>query len=103
MRLRKTTPSLAFFLACCTAAIATFGFLLQQGSRIPSMRRSIGEDLTIIGAPGFVLGATLTGGHQTTLASTAISGTIVNAIIYFLLWFVILKFIQSVDFRRKAN
>jgi hypothetical protein len=86
MKLKKNTPLFAFLLGCCTAAIATFGFLLQQRSRILSMRRSIGEDLTIIGAPGFVVAATLTGGHQTTLGSTALGGTVVNAILYFFFW-----------------
>lgn len=103
--MRITTDILlrAPLLGCCTAAITTFGFLFQQGSRIPSLRRSIGESLELIGAPGFVLGATVTGGHQTTLVSTAISGTIINAIVYWLLWLAVLKLIQILKFRQKTN
>jgi hypothetical protein len=80
----------AFLLACLISAIATFGFVFEQGSRIPSIRRTIGDALSYIGAPGFVVAATLTGGHQTTLAATAIVGTIFNVFLYFFLWFAIL-------------
>lgn len=55
----------------------------------------------LIGAPGFVVGATVTGGHRTTLAAMAISGTILNAILYFFVWFGILKLIQVIS--RKSN
>jgi hypothetical protein len=51
----------------------------------------------IIGAPGFVLGATVTGGHRTTLAAMAISGTVLNAALYFFVWLIILKFIQVIS------
>jgi hypothetical protein len=80
----------AFLLACFISAIATFGFVFEQGSRIPSIRRSIGDGLSHIGAPGFVVAATFTGGHQTTLAATAIVGTIFNIFLYFFLWLAIL-------------
>ena len=89
------TARLAFLLAGCTSVIATLGFLFEQGGRIPSMRRSIGDFLTILGAPGFVVGATVTGGHQTTLVATAIAGTILNVVLYFFVWFVILRLVQT--------
>jgi hypothetical protein len=94
MKPKKSISLLATVLGCCTSAIATFGFLFEQGGRIPSIRRTIGYDLTIIGAPGFVVGATVTGGHRTTLAAMAISGTILNAVFYFFVWLVILRLIQ---------
>jgi hypothetical protein len=97
VKAKKSISLLAFLLGCCTSAIATFGFLFQQGSRIPSIRRTIGNDLMIVGAPGFVVGATVTGGHQTTLAATAISGSIVNAVLYFFVWLVILKLIRGIS------
>jgi hypothetical protein len=80
----------SFLLACLMSAIATFGFVFEQGSRIPSIRRTIGDGLSRIGAPGFVVAATFTGGHQTTLAATAIVGTIFNIVLYFFLWFAML-------------
>jgi hypothetical protein len=95
MRLKENLPLLAFFLGCSTSAIATFGFLFEQGSRIPSLRRSIGDALTLIGAPGFVVSATVTGGHQTTLAATAVGGTTLNVVVYFIVWLMILKIIQA--------
>ena len=98
---QKNMSLLAFVLGCCTSAIATFGFLFEQGGRIPSIRRTIGYDLTFIGAPGFVVGGTVTGGHRTTLAAMAISGTILNAVIYFFVWLLILKIVQVVS--RKTN
>jgi hypothetical protein len=101
MKARKSISLLAFVLGCCTSAIATFGFLFEQGGRFPSVRRTIGYDLMIIGAPGFVVGATVTGGHRTTLAAMAISGTILNAAFYFFVWLAILKIIQML--RRNAN
>ncbi len=55
----------------------------------------------IIGAPGFVVGVAVTGGHQTTLAAMVISATILNAVVYFSVWLVILKLIQVI--RRKIN
>jgi len=54
-----------------------------------------------IGAPGFVVGAMVTGGHRTTLAAMAISGTILNVVFYFFIWLVILELIQVVS--RKTN
>jgi hypothetical protein len=98
---RKSISLLAFVLGCCTSSIATFGFLFQQGGRIPSIRRTIGNDLMIVGAPSFVVSATVTGGHRTTLAAMAISGTILNVVLYFFVWLVILKLIQVIS--RKAN
>jgi hypothetical protein len=91
----------AFVLACLASAIATFGFLFEQGGRFPSIRRSIGYGLMKIGAPGFVVGAMVTGGHRTTLAAMAISGTILNVVFYFFIWLVILKLIRVVS--RKTN
>ena len=96
MKLRKSAALLAFVLACSISAIATFGFLFEQGSRIPSIRGTVGNDLTYIRAPGFVVGAILTGGHQTSLASTAIAGTVLNVVVYFFVWFGILKLIQVI-------
>jgi len=87
---KNRVPGYTFLLACLTSAIATFGFLFQQGSRIPSTRRTVGEDLSLVGAPGLVVAATITGGHQTSTAATAIVGTILNAVLYFFLWFAIL-------------
>jgi hypothetical protein len=81
MKLRKSTALLAFVLACSISAIATFGFIFEQGSRIPSIRRTVGYDLTYIGEPGFVVGAILTGGQQTSLASTVIAGTVFNVVL----------------------
>ena len=54
-----------------------------------------------IGAPGFVVGAMVTGGHRTTLAAMAISGTILNVVLYFFVWLVILKLFQVIS--RKTN
>jgi hypothetical protein len=79
VRARKSISNLAFVLGCCTSAIATFGFLFEQGGSIPSIRSTIGSDLMISGAPGFVVGAMVTGGHRTTIVAMAISGTILNA------------------------
>ena len=73
---RKSGSLLAFVLACCTSAIATFGLLFRRGSEIGSPDSSLGEHLMIIGAPGFVVGAMVTSGHRTTLMAMAISGTI---------------------------
>ena len=92
---------MAFVLGCCTSAIATFGLLFQQGSEIGSPDSSLGEHLMFIGAPGFVVGAMVTGGHRTTLAAMAISGTILNVVLYFFVWLVILKLFQVIS--RKTN
>jgi hypothetical protein len=101
MKVIKNVPIFAFLLGCCTSMIATFGLLFEQGSRIPSMRRTVGYDLTYVGAPGFVVGGIATGGHQTTLAATAITGTILNVVFYFFVWFAILKLMHVI--RRNAN
>jgi hypothetical protein len=78
----------SFVLACVVSAAATFGFLLRW------------DAAKIVGLPGFVFGGMLTGGHQTTLVATAISGTIINASLYF---FVFLGFFGLVKlFRRKT-
>jgi len=55
----------------------------------------------IIGTPGFVVGAMVTGGHRTSLAAMAISGTILNAALYFFVWLLIFKLIQVIG--RKTN
>jgi hypothetical protein len=101
MKARKSISLLAFILGCCTSMVATFGFLFEQGSRIPSIRRSIGNDLMIIGLPGFAVGATVTGGHLTTLAATAISGTILNSVFYFIAWLLVLKLLRML--RKNVN
>jgi hypothetical protein len=87
---KNRVPGFAFLLACLTSAIATFGFLFEQGSRIDSTRRTVGDGLSLVGAPGLVVAATITGGHQTSLAATAIVGTILNTVLYSFLWSVIL-------------
>jgi len=98
---RKRIPLSAIVLACCSSAIATFGFLCEQGGRFPPIRRRIGYDLMCTGLPGFVVGAAVTGGHRTTLAAMAISGAILNAVFYFFIWLVTLRVIQV--FSRRAD
>ncbi|HEY6268857.1 MAG TPA: hypothetical protein VIX11_11210 [Candidatus Acidoferrum sp.] len=51
----------------------------------------------LIGALGFAVGGMATGGHRTTLAAMAVSGTILNAVLYFFVWLVILKIIQVIS------
>jgi len=43
----------------------------------------------------------VTGGHRTTLMAMAISGTILNVVLYFFVWLVILKLFQVIS--RKTN
>ena len=97
MEARKSISLLAFVLACSTSATATFGMLFHYRSEIGSPDSSLGEHLMMIGTPGFVVGAMVTGGHRTTFTAMAISGTILNAGLYFLVWFGILKFVQVVS------
>jgi hypothetical protein len=88
MRSVKHIVLLAFVLACVFSAFATFGFLVRS------------DATAIVGAPGFVLGGMLTGGHRTTLAATAISGTIINFGLYFMVFLALLGLIKL--FRRKT-
>jgi hypothetical protein len=97
MKPRKSISSLAIMLGCCTSAIATFGLLFQQRSEIGSPDSSLGEHLMLIGAPGFVVGGMVTGGHRTTLAALAVSGTILNAVLYFFVWLIILRLFQMAN------
>jgi hypothetical protein len=97
MKARKSISLLAIMLGCCTSAIATFGFLFRRWSEIGSIDSSIGEHLMLIGAPGFVVGGMVTGGHRTTLAAMAVSGTILNAAVYFFVWLGILKLVQMAN------
>jgi hypothetical protein len=91
MAIRNNTAWWAFVLGCSTAGVATLGFLYARGAEISSPRMIIGDKLSVIGLPGFVLGGMLTGGHRTAVAAMAISGTIINAVTYLFLWLVILK------------
>jgi hypothetical protein len=95
LMVKNRVPGYALLFACLTSAIATFGFLFEQGSRIPSTRRTVGDGLALLGAPGLVVAATITGGHQTSLAATAIVGTILNTVLYFFLWFAILLVVSK--------
>ncbi len=93
---------MSLLLGCLTSGLATMGFLMKKVLPFLSASWSFAYHVSIIGGPGFVVGAMVAGGHQASDTAICLIGTVINVALDSAIWAMFIRIWNAATNRLKS-